>query len=148
MQRYIEQLVEDIRARKNYVPKEEPFSEVYEEFEVQMMTLEDGPDTQLSKVFKLDKEAFPPADKLTNEQIETLVNEILSLWAAYNIEAMYPENVPPRILYPLLVEQLDKPFQYWTGWQMTMELCDYEPDRCPFGTEYCTCKDLIDEWEE
>ena len=25
-----------------------------------------------------------------------------------------------------------------------VEFCDYEPENCPFGDEYCTCKDMDD----
>jgi hypothetical protein len=147
MQKYIEHLIEDIRAGKKYVPEVKPETDDYDEFEKNMMDLENSPDITPGTLFHLNKEMFPPVEKLTDSQLETLTEEILSLWAEYTMDAVYPENLPARILYPMLVAKLEEPVQYWPGWTMGVEFCSYEPENCPFGHEYCTCKDFQDEWE-
>lgn len=83
---------------------------------------------------------FPPAEKFTDEALEQLTFAIRRLWAAFNFSASTPKNTPARIIYPLLVERMKKPAFVMNFGQIGIEFCDYEPDRCPFGLGYCSCK--------
>ncbi len=147
MQRYVEQLIEDIRKGKDFVPEDVKLSDDYEEFAERMMELENSDEIELSKLFQLEKVMFPAIEKLSNEQIDLITNELLELWEAFYIEAIYPEKLPNSLLYPLLVLKLDAKIQYWPGWITSIEFCNYDLEQCPFGEVYCTCKDIDSSWE-
>jgi len=146
MKRYIEQLIEDLRAAKQLAPKPKPREEMNDEeiwdelIEIDRI-IDEEPDRPLHNIFGIDPQSFPPSEKLTNEQAKLLSSEILELWTAFNIDAVYPENFPLEKLYPMLVEKFKKPFLYFPMGLTVIEFCHYEPEECPFGDEYCTCKE-------
>ena len=146
MKRYIEQLVEDLRTAKQLAPKQKPQNEMNDEEIWDELTeidriIDEEPDQPLHNIFGIDPQSFPPPEKLTTEQAQMLSTEILELWAAFNIEPVYPENFPLEKLYPLLVTKFKKPFLYFPMGMTGIEFCNYEPKECPFGDEYCTCKE-------
>ena len=143
IQQYVDYLIIDLQNAKKNVPEETKPGEGYEAFEEHMMALEESPDMRLSDIFGISEEVFPPSEKLTDSQLEQLNAAILDMWDAFNIEASCPENVPAKLLYPALVEQFKIETQYWPGWTKGLELCNFEPDKCPFGKEYCTCKEYF-----
>ncbi len=143
MQHYIDYLICDLQNAKKNVPQEKQPGEGYEAFENHMMELEESPDVLLSDLFGIKSDVFPPLEKLTDEQVEQLNTAIIEMWAAFNIKAVFPENLPARLLYPALLTLFSKSMHYWPGWHMGLELCNFDPDKCPFGTEYCTCKEYF-----
>ena len=148
MKRYIEQLIDDLQAAKNLVPKQKPqeemtSGEVWDELIEIDRIIDEEPDRPLHNIFGIDPSNFPPPEKLTTKQAQLLATEILDLWAAFHIEASYPEKFPLEKLYPMLVEKFKKPFLYFPMGITGIEFCHYEPKECPFGDEYCRCK----EWE-
>jgi len=146
MQRYVEQLVGDMRNAASKAPKVTlPDDRTNPEY---LESLENSPAITMSKLFGLSKEIFPPSDKLSSENINQLAAEFHALWKAYSIEPIFPDKLPEKRQYELFVEQLKEKFQYWSGWTHTWEFCCYDPSKCPFGSEYCWCKDHIDEWEK
>lgn len=150
MKRYIEQLIEDLQAAKRFAPKQKPqeemtSEEVWDELIEIDRIIDEEPDRPLHNIFGIDPAKFPPPEKLTTEQSQLLATEILELWAAFNIEASYPENFPLDKLYPMLVEKFKKPFLYFPMGITGIEFCHYEPAECPFGDEYCRCKEWGDD---
>lgn len=83
---------------------------------------------------------FPQADLLTESQLEMLVSAVSRLLTSYNF--MVPtSNVPPRFIYPLLIETLNKPCSITRHGFIGIEFCHFNSDDCPFGGENCECKD-------
>ncbi len=146
MNRYIEQLIEDLQAARKFAPKQRSRNEMNEEeiwdelVEIDKI-IDEEPDRPLQNIFGIDPASFPPIDKLTTEQAQLLSAKILELWAAFNIEASYPKNFPLERFYPMLVEKFRKPFMYFPMGITGIEFCHYEPEECPFGDEYCMCKE-------
>lgn len=143
MQKYVDYLIIDLQNAKKNVPAGTKPGDGYETFEDHMMALEESPDIRLSDLFGISEEVFPPTENLSEIQLEQLNEAILDMWRAFNIETDYPEDVPATLLYPALVAQFSKETHYWPGWQMGIELCNFEPDKCPFGNELCTCKEYF-----
>ncbi len=147
MHHYLAYLVSDMRqaatrASKSRIPEGE-FDPDY------MMELEESAEKPMSEWFGLQKEEFPPSEKLTNEQLEFMATEFEQLWAAYSFFPDFPEGLPAKHRYELMRDYLDHPTQHWPGgWQHHFEFCDYDPEHCPFGIEFCRCKDFDDELPE
>jgi len=143
MKNYLNQLIEDMHnAAKNMPVK--PFLEISEDEECLrgVMEYESTEPKPMQEWFGIDKANFPPAEKLTKEELELMVDEILKLWHAYNFDAVLPENLPADIAYKVLVDNFDKPVIWVSEGIIGIEFCDYEPENCPFPEEYCMCKDF------
>jgi len=94
--------------------------------------------------FGFEPVQFPPADRLTDEELDALTQALCRLWAAYNFTAVLPDVVPSRLVYPLLLKRMEEPTFVMTRGNTGIEFCDYEPSECPWGLEYCTCKNFSD----
>jgi hypothetical protein len=144
MQNYLTHLISDmhqaaLRVPKSRIPKGE-FDSDY------MMELEESAEKPMFEWFGLSKDEFPPSDKLTEEQLELMASEFEQLWAAYSFEPDFPEGLPAKRRYELMRDYLDHTCQHWPGgWVHHFEFCDYEPENCPFGAEFCRCKDFNDD---
>lgn len=153
MKRYIEQLISDLKAAERFVPvqkKQEDMTEnefMEELYEIDRI-IDEEPEEPMYKIFGIDPKCFPPVEKLTVEQAQLLSGKILELWAAFNMDAVYPVDFPLEKLYPLLVKKFKEPFLYFPMGQTGVEFCDYEPENCPFGEEYCDCKEIAAEIEK
>ena len=94
--------------------------------------------------FDINKMSFPPVEKLNEPQLDRLVFDIFRLWAAYNYTASKPKGVPSSILYPILLKQMGIMTMLMEFGSIGIEFCSYNPDECPFGIEFCHCKEGFD----
>ncbi len=102
-----------------------------------------APDEQMPDVFGINAAAFPPPEKLTEEQALRINQAILKLWEVNHILADLPEKLPSHLI---LYRELRKKWQEDTirimpGGNMHLEFCYYVPEECPWGMDFCTCKD-------
>ena len=145
MERYINQLVEDIRkaAKQKRPPKMQldPELEVVRGAEEYLY----GTPYKLSSLLGLNKNAFPPVEKSNTEQLKKLVIEIENLWAEFNFYADFPDGLPADYRYKLLLGKWDTEVQYVSIGNIHMEFCDYDTENCPFPKKYCTCLDFDDD---
>lgn len=153
MKRYTEQLISDLKEAEKKAPKQKKTEDMTEkEFMAELIEtdriIDEEPEIPMHNVFGIDPKVFPPVDRLTTEQAKLLAEKILQLWAAFNIDAVYPIDFPLEKLYPLLVKKFKEPFLYFPMGQTGVEFCDYEPENCPFGDEYCDCKEIAAEIEK
>ncbi|NJB84449.1 hypothetical protein GGR26_000194 [Lewinella marina] len=155
MQRYVEQLCGDLLAaaqRRRERPR--PLADEY------FVTEEERQRAELIRHFSdverytsgesnrsmydtlgFEPEAFPPAERLTDHQLETLVRDLLDLWAAYRTLADAPQGVSARLLYPQLLKRMhDDYFDPGDGGYLHLEFCEYEPARCPWPEGLCSCR--------
>lgn len=141
MQKYLNQLIEDMRLASLRVPQSKiPDGEFDPDY---MMELEDMEEQPMSEWFGLEKEQFPPSDRLAPDQLELMAHEFEELWGAYSFDPFFPEGLPAKRRYELMRDYLDHKCTHWPGgWIHTFEFCHYDPDHCPFGNEYCRCKDF------
>ncbi len=145
MQRYVEQLIGDLReAKKRPRP---PKMELPPELEFVRGAEEylHGELYEMRELFGLEKEQFPPTEKLNSEQIKMLVSEFEQLWLAFNCRPIFPDGLPESIKYKILVDYLEHKTSYVTDGGNNFEFCTYDPDSCPFPEEFCTCKDFDDD---
>ena len=95
----------------------------------------------LAELMGINPEVFPAVAKLSDTQTERLTAAVLALWKSYSIEAVYPEDFPSRLLYPLLIAKF-KDFRVSVSPSarnkpVYVEFCDYNYEHCPFGRKYC-----------
>jgi len=158
MQNYLTQFLHDLKGAQNNKPVKPNYKVLYPdhpandpEYEGHLdyiMEWEMGPQYDADDLFGISVDAFPPAERLTESQQQSLVEAILELWQAFNIVADYPDEVPVTALYNALVNRWKgEPFQYISEGTLHLEFCHYEPEECPWGLEYCTCKELHAKWE-
>ena len=150
MQPYLDQLLEDLRARHGQLPPEPNWRALYPNHPAPegleyIIAWENGYDLPMPELFDLPADAFPPPEQLDEDQIAALSDAILTRWASFHIQADIPDNIPYRIVYPVLRDRwVGEPVSVvWEG-ALHLEFCDYEPERCPWGEVYCTCKDFDD----
>lgn len=127
---------------------ERDFGSTYREKFAEIETYTSGEKDYLKQsmygIFGIERISFPPVEKLNANQVERLTQCILQLWFAYNYTAAYPECVPPKVLYPLLLKKMhEREFLFIHG-ATGIEFCHYDPNECPFGLDYCDCKEIID----
>lgn len=71
-----------------------------------------------------------------------MVEGILTLWHAYNFNAVLPDGLPHEIAYTLLAVYFDEPAARISERITHLEFCDYDTGSCPFPKNLCMCKDF------
>ena len=103
--------------------------------------LENEPEHNFSYYCGLQKEQFPPVEKLTTEQMEQVSLAFEKLLFTWNIGVEIPEKLPAAQKYNLLISVLERKVAIVENGFETVEFCSYDPPSCPFN-EWCTCKEL------
>lgn len=142
MQNYINQLIEDLKKSKLAAPESPVLSEDYEEFEEQMLEIENAPDTNSDKLMGLSYEQFPPSEMLNEQQMQELINAIADTFNAYNMCADFPERMPLKMRYELLRDIFKEDIQYMPGFTHHYDFCTGNCEDCKIA-EYCNVKDEI-----
>ena len=149
MQKYINQLLQDLLAAQRPQPdwKDEPqtFEEYIEEVE---RFLEGGDETvepSFGEVCGIDTEQFPPASRLNAEQTESLSNAIKELLWTWNIILELPDTLPVEQVYFFQIEVFDMKIVIANSGRVHIDFCEDDFNLCAFGEDHCTCKK---EWEK
>ena len=148
MEKYIQQLTEDIRACKQNIPPK-PYIKVTEGMECMRYAIEweNAASKPMKEWLGIDTSMFPGEEKLSDSQIQSLVKEMTELWQAFNFYPDLPEGLPGRIAYKLMVDHLDEPVAWVSEGETHIEFCHYDPAECPFPKEFCYCREFSGEDE-
>lgn len=92
----------------------------------------------------IQKIQFPPAEKLTENQLLQLCDSIDELMWSWFVDITLPESLPITKRYQFLVEVFDTEVMLVENGHVGIELCEYEASTCIFG-EHCMC--VVDEDE-
>lgn len=111
-----------------------------------VVALECAPDLPFYEAFGIPAEAFPPPEQLSEEQAQKVNQAILKLWEVNHVFANLPEKLPSQLI---LYRELRKRWQEDTirvlpDGNTHIEFCHYVVGSCPWGMDFCTCKD--EEW--
>lgn len=105
-----------------------------------------SPRYSMDDLFGIKAEQLPPDDTLSQEQMTQLNDAILDLWAAFNIAADVPDDVPTHLIYKALKNYWTmETVQYVSEGIIHIEFCGYIPEECPWGSDYCSCKEFANE---
>lgn len=139
MQRYVDYLLEDIDNAKENVPV------FYQNDDHEMLLLAPqeeratAPEKPLGDWLQLDKIIFPPASKLTEQQLRSIMLALEDLLLAFNYIIYFPSGVNIQKKYEVLIGHFDEitPLLTYNFWQI--DFCKNQEKGCPFGLEACHC---------
>ena len=147
LQKYINQLLEDIEEATQNVP--EPYYPLEEEADEEFGVLpwmedpENAPTKSLEEWTNLKKEQFPPESKLTDNQVGILLHAIKRMLNAYNCSAVFQIEVPRRIQYRVIRERFQQEVPMLKANYFFFEFCDKKDKKdhseCILGEKYCHC---------
>lgn len=149
IQKYVNYLIEDLQKAKNNIPLKPDYSAMQSaDSPPQMVEWETTPFQTMESIFEIDQIEFPPAARLTLRQMRSLNKAIIDMWVAFNFIPDLPADLPETKKYELLIRQWKNEVQHLTEGEFHIEFCDYHPEACPLGFEYCKCKGFIEEDQE
>ncbi|PKR81793.1 hypothetical protein CW751_00180 [Brumimicrobium salinarum] len=144
MNRYIEQLVEDLKEAEEAQIAVRSHLDILGEAELYIVEDEDFCDgfnvAPLCEIIGFEKIVFPPHEQLTDSQIDLIYQQLSNLIENYNFFLDFPEKVQTRLKYTLLINALEDEYTCSNANITSIEFCDYDHDTCPFGASLCQCK--------
>lgn len=147
MERYMQQLMEDIETARQNLPQ------LWQEAEVDIcdwLSQEEderqAPRKTVAEWTGIQQAQLPPADRLTPEQLHSLMQALSKLLDDINCSFVTLIAVPEVIQYQTL-RQMWEQEHAWLRWhQNFFDFC--EPGQahgtCEMGSEYCHCKFIAD----
>jgi len=150
MQKYIDQLLEDMiavyRQPVEEKPADKPFS-IEQHFEEVERWLASEPTYTFAEHCGLKPEQFPQVEHLTDEQLQSIYKAYQQLLYSWNLDADIPESLPLRRAYPILISTLDHKVEIVNDGFIIIEFCSYDVPSCPFA-EHCRCEEFQTESDE
>lgn len=147
IQNYLNQLIEEIREAAKDAPHQKTLDDVKtpEEFEECMEFGHTGRNMDektktLAQLFGIPSSHLPPAEKLSNNQMKMLIEEIEKLWTAYHLIPEVPEKVPYELHYNALKNEWDEEIVYVPYGEYHMDFCNGNCEDCQF-LGYCPTGD-------
>jgi hypothetical protein len=148
MDRYIEQLIEDLEEAAKNPPAPFHFeTPPHMEERPDLAELALVPFKSIEEWTGIKQEVFPEIGQLAYGQWERLNDAIVKVLDSINVQLIgAPPDLPPEILYDVLTTNWDYEVQFLPLSGMDLELCAGDPETCPFG-QFCGCNDEFDEHE-
>lgn len=150
MEKYIEQLLADLKAaQKNVPPDPKPGSEkTQEEFNEKMWAIENTPERPAKELFGLSFEELPPVEKLTEKQMQNLYDGIEETFEAFQCVFEFPHGVPLNIRYKFVRKLFAEKIHLMPGFTSHFNFCETDCEDCELA-EYCEIKeDVMGSYDE
>lgn len=155
MNRYITQLIDDLRAAADAAPPDPLDDENLSSWQANEIEIEaheqyvDGELQPLSTILGVASNLLPDANLLSNAHLGKLVPEMLQLLRAYNFVPDVPDGLPDKMLYSALRDIWDEDYVHVITGTVHIEFCQYDDEnQCPFPG-YCNeCNELGSDDEE
>lgn len=154
MQRYIKQLIDDIRrATWNLRPPHKIWkeSEADPDHEPELEDLSYvekylyGDKEPIGAITGISAELLPPAEKLSIEQQALLSGELEKLLQYFHFYLDFPNNYPSHLKYPYICN-------FWQEEQVALsfgenhiEFCNYDEEQCPFPGYCDICRETAEQ---
>lgn len=153
MQRYIEQLIDDLhKATWNIRPPhtlwEDSGADPDNELERDDLSYVEkyvyGDETPISGITGISQEQLPPPEKLNHDQQALLAVELEKHLQYFHFCLDFPIDYPAHLRYPFI-------WKFWSENQVALsfgenhiEFCDYDEEHCPFPGYCNTCKEVAE----
>jgi len=142
MNRYIEQLVDDIRQAAQNAPgvpasddellpgfyDEDPFDEIESEL--------NATEEKLSEIVGIPLAMLPSPEKLNSMHLKLVTNALIHLLDAWHFIPEFPLKAPYDLKYKALRTIWENNYPYSKNGYFHIEFCDFNPKNCLF-TGYC-----------
>ncbi len=156
MQRYVDQLIEDIEEiikwqtaqKQPSKQSDDDDMDMEAEFEEIERYVSGEGEVHFGEHCGLSKIQFPPPERLSFEQMNQISNAMDRLMFSFHLRAALPDVIPVVMAYQTFVNVLEKEVMMMDFGMITIEFCDYEWKQCPWGVAYCTCIDFLEEAEK
>jgi hypothetical protein len=148
MHPYLPHLLHDLRHAHRPDDDESISSppSIEEELEAVERYIGTDPEISLGQHCGLTKELFPPVEIWSDSELKEIIGEFNNMLFSWGVSADLPENLPLSLTYHFLVLTLDKKIHLIPKGGFThLEFCSYDPTKCPFGNDYCTCQKYYEE---
>lgn len=138
MQRYIEQIISDLKAAQKNAPPDPQLGteKTYEEFEEKMLAIENTPMQAPKKLFGVSFEELPPPEKLNPEQMKQITDAICETLQAFDCFVDFRDNMPLDFRYKILRNQFADDFDLMPGFGYHIDFCTGWCPECEIF-EYC-----------
>ncbi len=152
MERYIAQLIEDIRkATWNEKPPHELWLESKadpdNELELEDMSYVEkylyGEKEPISLIIGIETQFLPPPENLSKKQKELLSKELEKLLLIHHFKLDFPRKYPHHLRYSFIRNFWNEEHVAMSFGTSHIEFCDYEKENCPFPG-YCTTCDEVE----
>lgn len=146
MQRYLEQLIDDLhQATWGMKPPHEIWQESEadpdDELELDDLSYVEkhlyGDEQPISVITGIDREKLPPVDKLNEAQQALLATELEKLLQFFHFHLDFPENFPAHLKYPFILDFWEEEHVALSFGEDHVEFCNYSEGFCAFP-DYCT----------
>ncbi len=104
---HVTDVLQALDRAKSLVPQDWEYLAQDENVLMQVMEIEYN-QKPLGVHLGIDKEIFPAAELLEDDEIKAIVDKILDVWAAYHYFAHLPHGLPIRIAYSTLLGVWDE----------------------------------------
>jgi len=149
MDRYIEQLIEDLNiltSKKNSHTETETESENDDEsFLKHIENVENylyGDKIPVSSITGILFEQLPPPEKLNKRQQKILSAELEKFLRYFHFELDFPRKYPLHLRYPFIRNFWNEKHVALSFGSSHIEFCDYEKENCPFPGYCKTCDEV------
>jgi hypothetical protein len=139
MDRYIEQLISDINNSKKQDKIELSSQSFDEEMEEIERFVSEDPEFTLGHQIKLDKNIFPPKEKLSKSQCNRIVEALKDTYSSYLISLDIPDKIPIETKYEFYVNFLEQKVFMSDYTNLNADFCSDDFSICPFGVSNCKC---------
>lgn len=142
MDKYISQLIEKLAEAEANPTPETDFGNSYEEFEEKMLAIETEEPSAAERVINVSYDELPPPERLSDEQMERLIEAICNALQAKGTLVSFPgDDVPAKLRYSALRDYFKEGFFTFPGWNI--DFCD---GWCPDCEFFNYCKSWQDTW--
>lgn len=156
MQRYIEQLIEDLHAatwnlNAPHEIWEESGADPDDELELEDMSYVEefiyGDEIPISEITGINQEQLPFPEQLTKEQLALLSIELEKLLLNFHFILEFPEGYPAELRYPFIRNFWNENHVAMSFGNIHIEFCEYNEEKCPFQGYCNTCKEVARQME-
>ncbi len=139
MEKYINQLIGDFQSSAESV-KDLMEGKVYPETpDALEAEVDQAYFIVLGEYLNIQPIQFPPVHQISGDQIRKIEAAFTNLLKAYGFLIYFPPRVHQSLKYQTIVKLLSREVPILTSFFWHVATCEYEPMKCPFGREYCTC---------
>lgn len=149
MNRYIEQLVDDILQAARHAPEKSAgnsgflpgfdYDDSFEEIEGDL----NAPEEKLSAIVGIPLEMLPAPEKLNPNHLQLVTEALVHLLDAWHFIPELPAKAPYNLKYKALRSIWGNDYPYPKNGYIHIEFCEFDPEKCLFNDFCDVCKEVI-----
>jgi len=127
-----DQMIQSLQRAREEAPKDlDKFLNGEPNFDLHLLEVESWKrnimsEQSMGERMGIKLESFPAADELEEDEIKTIVDLIVNIWAQYHCVANLPDGLPCRIAYQALLSVWDEPVMFFASGHFYFDYCDLD----------------------